>query len=231
MRPVHLRELAVAAGLVTLAVACSSSSAAVETKPPTTPGAPGSSTTGAPVASTSPVTTAAPRRPTTTLPTVSAPTTLPGITLPPPPAELPVPAPVPPAGASEPEFIVGTIEIPKIGLSKYLFAGITDRTLDKGPGYWPGTALPGHVGNTVVAGHRTSKDRPFRDLDDLVPGDEIIYVTAEGRFVYRVTETQIVSPNALWITTQTTARTTTLFACHPPGSTRQRIVVFAELVA
>ncbi|MGZ8997592.1 MAG: TonB-dependent receptor domain-containing protein, partial [Allosphingosinicella sp.] len=57
---------------------------------------------------------------------------------------------------------VGTIEIPKIGVSKALLEGISLNTLDKGPGHWPGTAMPGHSGNVVVAGHRTSKDRPFR---------------------------------------------------------------------
>jgi sortase A len=33
----------------------------------------------------------------------------------------------------------------------------------------------------------------------------------------------------MWIVEQTPASTATLFACHPPGSTRERIVVHAEL--
>lgn len=32
-------------------------------------------------------------------------------------------------------------------------------------------------------------------------------------------------PDALWIIDQTSAPTATLFACHPPGSVSQRIVV------
>lgn len=211
------RRWALTVGLVLLASACSSSSAS-----------PVPSTLGAVPSTAAPTTAPTTAPPPTTEP---APSTTEGSTLPPPPDVLPTPAPVPEPGAREPEVVLGTIEIPKIGVRKYLFQGITDHTLDKGPGHWPGTALPGHVGNAVVAGHRTSKDRPFRDLDQLVPGDEIIYETLDGRFVYRVTATTIVDPYALWITTQTEARTTTLFACHPPGSTRQRIVVFAELVA
>ncbi|MEY3493869.1 MAG: hypothetical protein RL413_1287, partial [Actinomycetota bacterium] len=47
-------------------------------------------------------------------------------------------------------------------------------------------------------------------------------------FVYRVTRTEVVTPEAMWIVDQTPAATATLFACHPPGSTKERIVVFAE---
>lgn len=216
MRTVSTRWLALSVGFVVVAAGCSAASSSA---PP--------STVTTVVAASTPVTTAAATSTSTTQPTT--PTTL-GSTLPPPPAVLPTPEPVPPDGAHEPEVVLGTIEIPKLGLTRYLFQGVSLHTLDKGPGHWPGTALPGHMGNAVVAGHRTSKDRPFRDLDQLVPGDEIIYQTADGRFVYRVTGTAIVDPYAMWITTQTNARTTTLFACHPPGSTRQRIVVFGELV-
>ncbi len=85
--------------------------------------------------------------------------------------------------------------------------------------------MPGHQGNVVIAGHRVSHDKPFRNIDQLVPGDQVIMTTDEGRFVYQVTGTDIVYPDALWIIDQTTDYTATLFACHPAGSTRQRIVV------
>ena len=101
--------------------------------------------------------------------------------------------------------------------------------LQKGPGHYPGTALPGQVGNVVVAGHRTSHSKPFRNIDKLVPGDDVIMTTADGRFDYKVTGTEIVYPDALWIVNQTPDYTATLFACHPAGSTRQRIVVHLAL--
>lgn len=142
---------------------------------------------------------------------------------------LPEPSDPPPPRAQEPVVELGTIEIPKIGVAKTLFEGITLNTLDRGPGHWPGTALPGGYGNVVVGGHRTSKDRPFRHIDQLVPGDEIIYNTPQGRFVYRVTDTIVVTPDQLWVVDQRPGYTTTLFACHPVGSTRERIIVFAEL--
>ena len=134
-------------------------------------------------------------------------------------------------GTPEPVIGLGSLAIPAIGVAMTMYEGIEMSTLDHGPGHWPGTAMPGDVGNVVVGGHRTSKHRVFRNVDQLVPGDEIVFDGAAGRFVYHVTRTEVVGPEAMWIVEQTPASTATLFACHPPGSTRQRIVVFAELAA
>lgn len=161
--------------------------------------------------------------------TAVATTTTSVTTLPPTTVEtLPVPADPPDPAAKEPHVVVGTLEIPKINITKTLLEGVSLGVLDEAPGHWPGTALPGHMGNVVVAGHRTVYDRPFHDIDKLAVGDEVIFTTAEGRFVYRVTSTEIVLPDAMRIIDQTTAHTATLFACHPLGSTRQRIVVHLE---
>lgn len=141
---------------------------------------------------------------------------------------LPVPADPPDPAANEPHVVVGTLEIPKIHISKTLLEGVSLGVLDEAPGHWPGTALPGHMGNVVIAGHRTVYDRPFHDIDQLAVGDEVIFTTSEGRYVYRVTSTEIVLPDAMRIIDQTIAHTATLFACHPLGSTRQRIVVHLE---
>jgi sortase A len=166
-----------------------------------------------------------------TVPTIP-PTTLPASTAPATVVEtLPKPVPPPDPDIDEPYLEIGTIEIPKLGIAVPLLEGITLTTLDSGPGHWPGTAMPGQRGNAVVAGHRTSRGRVFRDIDDLVPGDEVIFTTAEGRFRYLVTGTTIVMPDALYIIEQTETPTATLFACHPPGSTRQRIVVQLALDA
>ncbi len=142
---------------------------------------------------------------------------------------LPEPAPPPTARAREPYTMLGTIEIPAIKVKKKLLEGVSLNTLDRGPGHWPGTAMPGHIGNVVIGGHRTSHDRPFRHIDKLVPGDEVILTTLEGRYIYTVRETQIVTPDSLWVVDQKPDYTATLFACHPVGSTSHRLVVFLEL--
>ena len=121
--------------------------------------------------------------------------------------------------------------IPKIGVDMTMYEGIRLTTLDYGPGHWPGSAMPGQAGNVVVGGHRTSKHRVFRNVDQLVPGDEIIFHDDNGTHTYAVSKVEIVQPTAVWIINPTPTPTATLFACHPPGSTAQRIVVFADLVS
>lgn len=91
--------------------------------------------------------------------------------------------------------------------------------------------MPGEVGNVVVAGHRTSHRADFRDIDQLVPGDDVVFTTDAGVITYKVTGTQIVWPDALWIVDPTDTPTATLFACYPLGSTAQRIVVNLELAS
>jgi sortase A len=70
----------------------------------------------------------------------------------------------------------------------------------------------------------------FRYIDPLVEGDELVFRTDTGTYTYRVTSIQVVLPDAVWIVDPTPTPTATLFACHPPGSVSQRIVVTAELV-
>ncbi|MFM8529036.1 MAG: sortase [Actinomycetota bacterium] len=141
---------------------------------------------------------------------------------------LPVPENVPPEGTVEPEVKVGAIYIPKLTVLQTIYRGVTMPTLDKGVGWWPGTALPGKIGNVVLGGHRVSKKKPFRNLDQLQAGDEIFLSSDEGNYVYLVDRVFIVNPTDVWIVDQTNEATLTLFACHPPGSTRERIVVVAK---
>jgi sortase A len=138
-----------------------------------------------------------------------------------------------PAAALEPIVEIGRIEIPKIGLNHRIMHGITMRNIDHGPSHWPGTALPGQPGNTVFAGHRVTKTHPFRHIDQLVADDLVIFHIEGLKSIYKVTHLEIVWPDNLGIVNQTEASTGTLFACHPPGSAKQRIVahlVFVENV-
>ncbi|WP_051062965.1 class E sortase [Ilumatobacter nonamiensis] len=145
-------------------------------------------------------------------------------------AELPQPIAPPADSRAEEEFLqLGSMSIPKLDVEAPLLEGIRLTTLDLGPGHWPGSAMPGEVGNVVVAAHRTSHGGPFRHIDQLVDGDVVSFTTDGVETEYRVTGTQIVEPDALWITDPTPEPTATLFACHPPGSVAQRIVVNLEL--
>lgn len=146
---------------------------------------------------------------------------------------LPVPEPVPADEyAPTPVVVHGTIELPTLGVELPLYEGVTLTAIDRGPSHWPGTALPGQVGNVVVAGHRVTHTRPFYDLDLLRPGDPLVFTLADGtRWAYELTSTEIVPWDAMHIIEQTPERTATLFACHPKGSAAERIVAHFRLSA
>ncbi len=168
-------------------------------------------------------TDATPSVPDTSEPTDSVPTTSPPSTV------------VPVADQSLPEIADGDaiarLEIPVIGVDAIVVAGVAKSDLKKGPGHYPDTPLPGQLGNAAIAGHRTTYGQPFYDVDQLQVGDEIVATTQAGRFVYRVTGQQIVSPSDYEVvaTTDPTMSTLTLTSCHPRWTARERIVITSEL--
>ena len=60
--------------------------------------------------------------------------------------------------------------------------------LAKGVGHYPGTAAPGEVGNFAVAGHRVTHGEPFRRLEELDKGDEVVVETATAIYTYVLDE-------------------------------------------
>ncbi len=127
---------------------------------------------------------------------------------------------------------IAIIDMPTIGVSKYVVAGVQTADLKKGPGHYPGTPFPGELGNASIAGHRTTYGEPFRHLDDLNIGDPIIITDLLGRqFTYLVTNQQVVGATDSWVvaTTDRTKAFLTLTTCHPEFSAKQRLIVSAEL--
>ena len=124
---------------------------------------------------------------------------------------------------------VGRLRAAAIGLDSIVVNGTDGADLRKGPGHYPGTALPGARGTVAIAGHRTTYGAPFRHIDDLDPGDPIELDLPYGRFTYRVERTRIVPPTATWVTRRVAYDRLVLTACHPLYSAAERIVVFARL--
>lgn len=108
--------------------------------------------------------------------------------------------------------------------------GVRRSDLKNGAGHMPTTPLPGQPGNSVISGHRTTYGAPFHELDQLVPGDLIEVETALGVHTYAVRESIIVKPTEIWVTGDRPGAWLTLTTCHPKYSSRQRLIVFAELV-
>ena len=124
---------------------------------------------------------------------------------------------------------IGRIVISKIAASYDVVQGTDSTSLEKGPGHYPATALPG-LGQTVaIAGHRTTYLAPFRHIDALRPGDQIVVKMPYGEFTYVVEYRRIVLPTALWVTRNVGYDRLVLSACHPLYSAAKRIIVFARL--
>ncbi|HVX21594.1 MAG TPA: class E sortase [Acidimicrobiales bacterium] len=130
----------------------------------------------------------------------------------------------PPAGQP-----IGIIQIPRIGMDQVLVQGVSTANLQAGPGHYPGTPLPGQMGNASVAGHRTTYGHPFFDLDQVGPGDKIVVTTAQGIFVYTTTSQAVVSPADVAVIQATATPQLTLTTCNPRYSASQRLVVKARL--
>jgi len=129
---------------------------------------------------------------------------------------------------------IARIISPRIGLDAIVVElwGLDDaENLKRGPGHIPTTAYPGQAGNCVISGHRTTYGAPFRHIEQLADGDEIVLVTAGNRYTYEVFDQRIVLPTDLEVLEQEGEPKLTLTACHPWYSAAQRIVVIARLVS
>jgi sortase A len=132
------------------------------------------------------------------------------------------------AGDGDP---IGRIRIPKIGASFVVVEGTQPADLREGPGRYADTSLPGLRGTVAIAGHRTTYLAPFRDIDQLVRGSQIVLEMPYGRFTYRVFAKRIVPPGDVAVIDPVRRqRRLVLTACHPLYSAAKRIVVFSELV-
>ncbi|HMK63695.1 MAG TPA: sortase [Acidimicrobiales bacterium] len=134
--------------------------------------------------------------------------------------------PEPPQGT-----VMARLEIPAIGLDQYVVSGTEPADLAKGPGHYPGSALPGQAGNVAIAGHRTTFGAPFFHLNDLQPGASIFLLTPSGEKLDYVVAGRptSVSPDDTSILGDYGDNRLTLTTCTPPYSATQRLVVVAAL--
>ncbi|WP_432498437.1 class E sortase [Kineococcus auxinigenes] len=131
------------------------------------------------------------------------------------------------------------VYVPRFG-SDYavpVVEGIGAEELEDGIGHYPGTAVPGGVGNFAIAGHRVTYGKPFHRVAELQEGDAVVVATAERWYTYRVRRHRIVTPQQVEIIApvpdrpgeQPTEAWLTMTACHPMYSARERYIVYAQL--
>lgn len=127
---------------------------------------------------------------------------------------------------------IGRLRIRELGLNEVVVQGTDEEvSLKKGPGHYMETPLPGTKGNWTVgiAGHRTTYGAPFRRINELERGDEIVFTVPYGRYTYAVAETKIVDDSYTEAMVSKGEDMIVLTACHPLYSAAQRILVYGKL--
>jgi sortase A len=138
--------------------------------------------------------------------------------------------PPPPSGNA-----LARLYIPRMNKHWVIVQGVRPGDIRYAPGHYPDTALPGQVGNFSVAGHRIRSI--FWDLDTVQVGDAIVAETAQTWYVYKVTQSHVVLPNAVQVVApvpgkpgaKPTKAMLTLTTCNPKFNNYQRLIVHAEL--
>jgi sortase A len=155
-----------------------------------------------------------------------------------PPAAPDRPDPGEPFVSAEPSYAsqFATLIIPRFGTdwTKPVREGVGTSELADSLGHYPGTAMPGAVGNAAFAGHRSGWGAPFAPIVDLQVGDSIYVETEEGwyRYIYRSME--YVMPTGVEVLEavpsvpglQPTDRIITLTSCNPPLTAAERVIAY-----
>ena len=143
----------------------------------------------------------------------------------------------------DPDF---SIVVPKIGANARILPNIDASrediylpALQRGVAHTLGTSFPGEGGHIFLFAHSTdyfwnvsTYNAVFYLLYKLEKGDQINLFYKGHRYVYTVIKKQIVDPSQVqYMTRKTDKEFLTLQTCWPPGTTLQRLLVFAVRTA
>jgi sortase A len=125
---------------------------------------------------------------------------------------------------------LGRLRVPRLGLSIMVVTGTDESSLEKGPGWYTGTKLPGEGELIYIAGHRTTFLAPFAHIDSLEAGDAVILELPYGKFLYRITRHVIVPADDLARLKSKGYEQIALQACHPRFFATHRYIACARPV-
>jgi sortase A len=153
------------------------------------------------------------------------------------------PGPAATATAEEPKIgtTIGLMYIPRLRSKVWglpVVNGVAAAQLAQGIGHYPGTAMPGEIGNFATAGHRATNGEPLRNVDLLQKGDSVVVETESQWFTYTLDSYKIVEPEDVWVIDPVpgkpeatpTQALITLTSCHPRWASYQRYIWWGHLV-
>lgn len=125
---------------------------------------------------------------------------------------------------------VARLLIPKIGLDEIVLEGVSDYSMNGGPGHLPGSPLPGENGNAVISAHR---DRHFKKFEALAVGDTIRTEAGAHLATWVIVSRKVIDKDTPALFPSKDARLT-LTTCWPIrylGTAPDRLIITAKPVS
>lgn len=138
-----------------------------------------------------------------------------------------------------------SIIVPKIGINAKIIPGINPsdaneylEALTKGVAHAATSFFPDEAGTVYLFSHSTNYDWFVGDLNavfyllkNLEAGDTIVLIYQKKQYIYTLREKRIVKPNEIsYLVPQSGTRSLILQTCWPPGSTSERLLIFADFM-
>ncbi len=135
--------------------------------------------------------------------------------------------------------------IPKIGVNAPVIPAVNPanpgeylEALQKGVAHASTSYFPNEDGTVYLFSHSTNYDWFVKDLNaifyllkDLKPDETIVLYYKGKQYVYRLTDKRVVKPDEIaYLVPQSGKKRLILQTCWPPGSTTERLLLFADLI-
>ncbi len=131
------------------------------------------------------------------------------------------------------------LSIPKLKVDKAIVK-VDDLKFYDNLSHFPGSALPGEIGNSFITGHSVLPQFAdpknyltiFSKLSDLEVGDDV-YTELDGKtYHYTVQYAKVVDPQDLSVLgpLSQNGRNLSLMSCVPPGTNLKRLIVTTSLI-
>lgn len=142
------------------------------------------------------------------------------------------------ANVSQLSDSIYTLSIEDLGIDSAIVKN-GSQDLKKSLIQYPGTAMPGDLGNTVIFGHSVLPQffdpanyiSIFSTLHTLVPGQTISITQDGATYTYEIYDMYEVMPDDLSPLAQTyDDRRLTIITCTPPGTYLRRLIIRARLI-
>lgn len=138
-----------------------------------------------------------------------------------------------------------SVIIPKIGINAPVTAGVDVsgpngylNALTTSVAHASTSFLPDEDGTVYLFSHSTNYDWFVKDLNavfylvkNLENGDTVVLVYQGKRYTYKITDKRVVSPKSTsYLYPYVGRKNLILQTCWPPGSTTERLLIFADLI-